>query len=336
MLILGILLYLCVDFLRNDVQKLNKTLFIRSVCALVGVLFIIRLCFPSVARTSADAAGVDSAGVAVGGDSTAVVESAETAAVAAAEAPAGSPASADSLASTSTAEPTETAAAAESSDGPAAASGAASTASASTTFQPFAVPRLDFSSKHPIRGVYSYRECFPDIQDVQIVAARAHGVTPVASRADAEKRKSELLYIGANPYYEIDPRMNRSIPYLVPRASHLLEHISRRFLDSLAVKQIPLHKLIVTSVLRTEEDVARLQRYNHNATEQSCHRFGTTFDISYNRFHTVSPPGGPERRAVRNDSLKFVLSEVLRDAREEGRCYVKYEVKQGCFHITVR
>lgn len=307
-------------------QKLNKTLFIRSVCALVGVLFIIRLCFPSVARTSADAAGVDSAGVAVGGDSTAVVESAETAAVAAAEAPADSPAS------TSTAEPTETAAVAESSDGPAAAASGA----ASTAFQPFAVPRLDFSSKHPIRGVYSYRECFPDIQDVQIVAARAHGVTPVASRADAEKRKSELLYIGANPYYEIDPRMNRSIPYLVPRASHLLEHISRRFLDSLAVKQIPLHKLIVTSVLRTEEDVARLQRYNHNATEQSCHRFGTTFDISYNRFHTVSPPGGPERRAVRNDSLKFVLSEVLRDAREEGRCYVKYEVKQGCFHITVR
>lgn len=313
-------------------QKLNKTLFIRSVCALVGVLFIIRLIFPSVARTSADAAGVDSAGVAVGGDSTAVVEPAETAVAAAAEAPAGSPASADSPASTSTAEPTETAAAAESSDGPAAAvSGAASTA-----FQPFAVPRLDFSRKHPIRGVYSYRECFPDVQDVQIVAARAHGVTPVASRADAEKRKSELLYIGANPYYEIDPRMNRSIPYLVPRASHLLEHISRRFLDSLAVKQIPLHKLIVTSVLRTEEDVARLQRYNHNATEQSCHRFGTTFDISYNRFHTVSPPDGPERRAVRNDSLKFVLSEVLRDARDEGRCYVKYEVKQGCFHITVR
>lgn len=38
---------------------------------------------------------------------------------------------------------------------------------------------------------------------------------------------------------------------------------------------------------------------------------------------------------VRNDTLKWVLSEVLRDFREQGRCYVKYEVKQGCFHMTV-
>ena len=138
-----------------------------------------------------------------------------------------------------------------------------------------------------------------------------------------------------NPYYEMDPAMRSSIPYLVPKASNLLQHISRRFLDSLAVKGIPLHTIIVTSVLRSEEDVARLRRINGNASEQSCHRFGTTFDISYNRYHTVAPPG-ENRLAVRNDTLKFVLSEVLRDVRAEGRCFVKYEVKQGCYHITVR
>ena len=44
---------------------------------------------------------------------------------------------------------------------------------------------------------------------------------------------------------------------------------------------------------------------------------------------------GPRRRQVRNDTLKWVLSEVLRDMREQKRCLVKYEVKQGCFHITV-
>ena len=42
------------------------------------------------------------------------------------------------------------------------------------------------------------------------------------------------------------------------------------------------------------------------------------------------------RRPVRDDTLKWVLSEVLRDKRNEGRCYIKYEVKQGCFHMTVR
>ena len=198
------------------------------------------------------------------------------------------------------------------------------------------LPQLDFSRRHRIRSVPSYKQCFPDVQDVQFPAAIANGVRPVEDRGEAELRKKELLYVGANPYYCMDASMSRSIPYLVPKASHLLQHIGRRFLDSLAVKQIPLHTIIVTSVLRTEEDVRRLRRINGNASEQSCHRFGTTFDISYNRYHTVAPPDDPNRRAVRNDSLKFVLSEVLRDIREEGLCYIKYEVKQGCFHVTVR
>lgn len=195
---------------------------------------------------------------------------------------------------------------------------------------------LDFSYRHPILGVHSYADCFPDLQEVQYPSALRHGVSPVRDRAEAERRKKELLCVAFNPYYKMDPSMSHSIPYLVPRASALLEHISRRFLDSLAVKRIPLHTLIVTSVLRSEADVARLRRTNGNASEQSCHRFGTTFDISYNRYHTVSPPGEPARRVVRNDSLKYILCEVLRDVRAEGRCWVKYEVKQGCFHITVR
>lgn len=198
------------------------------------------------------------------------------------------------------------------------------------------LPRLDFTHRHSIRSVPSYRTCFPDLQEVQYPAALASGVPPVQNREEAEQRKKDLLFVGANPYYQIDPAMSRSIPYLVPKASHLLQHIGRRFLDSLAVKGVPLHTIIVTSVLRTEDDVRRLRRINGNASEQSCHRFGTTFDVSYHRYHTVAPPDDPDRRAVRNDSLKFILSEVLRDIREEGLCYVKYEVKQGCFHVTVR
>lgn len=188
---------------------------------------------------------------------------------------------------------------------------------------------------NPIRSVHSYRDCFPDVQDVQIVAARKWGVKPVANRDAAETRKSELVYVGSNPYYDMDKRMTSSIPYLVPRASELLQIIGRNYLDSLAAKGVPLHKIIVTSVLRTEEDVAKLLKKNGNASDQSCHRFGTTIDICYNRYVTVEPPG-ESRRAVRDDTLKWVLSEVLRDIREQGRCYIKYEVKQGCFHITTR
>ena len=189
--------------------------------------------------------------------------------------------------------------------------------------------------KHRIRGVHDFNACFPDVQDVQIVSARKWGVRPVRDREQAEQRKQELVFVGSNPYFVIDKGMSHSIPYLVPRAADLLERIGRNFLDSLYVKDVPFHRIIVTSVLRTEADVERLKRTNPNVSTESCHRFGTTFDIAYNRYNTVCPPG-EFRREVRNDSLKYVLSEVLRDLRADGRCHVKYEVKQGCFHITTR
>lgn len=188
--------------------------------------------------------------------------------------------------------------------------------------------------KHRIFGVTSYLEAFPDSQQVQIQSAMKWGVSSVYNREEAEERKQELVYIGASPYYHVD-RMYRSIPYLVPRAAALLNDMGRAYYDSLQLKGIPLHQFIVTSVLRTKEDVEKLRRYNGNATENSCHLYGTTFDICYNRYHTVAPPG-ERRRLVRDDSLKYVLCEVLRDMRRDGRCHIKYEVKQSCFHITVR
>lgn len=197
-------------------------------------------------------------------------------------------------------------------------------------------PTAGKPSPHPIRGVHSYADCFPDLQDVQIVAARKNGVPPPRDRAEAERRKDELVYVGGSPYYHLDPTMSSSIPYLVPKASRLLNRIGRNFFDSLYVKGIPLHKIIVSSVLRSEEDVEKLARINGNVSPESCHRYGTTIDICHTRFHTVSPPGGPARRLVRDDTLKYVLSEVLRDLRAEGACYVKYEFRQSCFHITVR
>ena len=184
------------------------------------------------------------------------------------------------------------------------------------------------SNFHRILSVPNYKEAFPDSQSVQIVAAEKWGVRPVMNREDAEKRKKELVYIGESPYYHVD-RLASSIPYLVPRAAVLLQDIGQAFYDSLYVKGVPFNQLIVTSVLRSMDDVAKLQRHNQNATDRSCHLFGTTFDICYNRYHPVT-------QSVRDDTLKWVLSEVLRDKRQESRCYIKYEVKQGCFHMTVR
>lgn len=188
--------------------------------------------------------------------------------------------------------------------------------------------------KHRIFSVPHFGNTFPDQQDVQILAANKHGVAPVQNRAEAEHSKGKLVYVGSNPFFYVD-KLNNSIPYLVPRASVLLQDIGRAYFDSLQIKGIPLHKIIVTSILRTKDDVAKLRTRNGNATENSCHLYGTTFDVCYNRYKQIQTRKEP-RRQVQNDTLKWVLSEVLRDFRAKNRCYIKYEVNQGCFHITVR
>jgi hypothetical protein len=188
---------------------------------------------------------------------------------------------------------------------------------------------------HKIYSVSSFDGCFPDQNDVQLVSAQRNGVAIVKDRDEAERRKGELVYVGGNPYFFVEEAKS-SIPYLVPSAAVLLQDIGSVFFDSLQIKGIPLHKIIVTSVLRTQKDVEELRKHNFNAKQNSCHQYATTFDICYNRYKTVQDPDGVKRRAVTNDTLKWVLSEVLDDFRNQNRCYIKYEKKQGCFHITVR
>jgi len=193
----------------------------------------------------------------------------------------------------------------------------------------------DTTKAHPVVGVLSYHEAFPDSNYVHIEFAQKYGIQPIDGRETLENEKSKLVYIGGCPFFTIDP-LKQSVPYLVPRASLLLYDIGRNFMDSLQIKHIPLHKIIVTSVLRSRNDIMQLSQRNVNASENSCHIYGTTFDISYNRYKVVADPDGPPAVETRSDTLKYVLCEVLRDLREAGRCAVKYEVKQGCFHITTR
>ncbi len=188
--------------------------------------------------------------------------------------------------------------------------------------------------KNRIYSIPNFGNAFPDQNDVQLAAAHKYGVKPVIDGEEAEKRKAELVYVGSNPYFYVD-RLRSSIPYLVPKAAVLLQDIGRNFFDSLQIKGIPLHKIIVTSVMRSKANVNMLCGHNGNATQNSCHLYGTTFDICYNRYKTIEDPAGLSRRQVRNDTLKWVLSEVLNDMRSNKRCLIKYEVHQGCFHVTV-
>ena len=194
---------------------------------------------------------------------------------------------------------------------------------------------LKLNEPRNIHGVPGFQRTFPDLNDAHLAVAQAIGIPPLADRAEAEKMKGQLVHIVGNDLYEVDS-LTHSIPYLVPRASELLSIIGGNFLDSLASKGLNPNRIVVTSVLRTGNDVTRLRRRNGNASVNSVHCYGTTFDVSWRRFKKVEDPDGRPLQSVSPDTLKLVLAEALRDLRQDEQCYVKYEVKQGCFHITAR
>lgn len=180
-----------------------------------------------------------------------------------------------------------------------------------------------------------YSAVFNDLNDVQLNTAEVIGAPECKDRADAANHTDRYVYVGGSPFYDIE-QLTYSVPYLVPHAAILLDEIGRAFMDSLTTKGIPFHKMVVTSLLRTNADVEILTRRNRNATEQSCHRFGTTFDIAYTTFHRVADPDGPKQQEWSAKELMPILAEVLEDQHQLGTCYIKHEVRKRCFHITVR
>ena len=180
---------------------------------------------------------------------------------------------------------------------------------------------------------FSYKDKFRDTQAKQEQAAKAIGLAnPPQNRQEAARMHSQLKFIKSNENYIVDS-LTHSIPYLVPAAAAELERIGEGFADILQRNGLPHYQFYVTSVLRTKDDIKQLQRSgNINATTNSCHNSGTTFDLAYFRFNKVTRT----REYMHQDNLKLVLGQVLLNEQRAGRIYVKYEWKQACFHITVR
>lgn len=183
----------------------------------------------------------------------------------------------------------------------------------------FPVPE---DKRHPKRRPNFHKD-FAHLNDVHLSAARRLGIHPLSSRDDLEKYKSKLVELHETKYYKVD-KLTQSVPYLVPKAADFLTDLGRLMQEYNGTHS----RFIVTSVLRTQSDVKRLRRGNVNASENSTHCYATTVDITYNRFdiHGKTYEG----------KLKEDLARALYDLQEQGYCYVKYEVKQPCFHITVR
>ena len=178
------------------------------------------------------------------------------------------------------------------------------------------------------RGM-TYSKVFDDVNETHLEKARAVGLKQIPGKRD-DIDASRLVRIEDSDYLVVD-ELRYSVPYLTAAAASELNHIAKAFHDSLALKQFPLYKLVVTSVLRTEEDVANLRRSgNPNASDNSSHCYGTTFDISHSRYFRETETD----EFMQPYELTKVLAEVLRDEKAAGRVLVKYEKKEHCFHIT--
>lgn len=178
----------------------------------------------------------------------------------------------------------------------------------------------------------SYNRDFKDLNDLHMAEAQRIGIKPATTREEAESVKGDMEEIKSCDYYEVE-ELRHSIPYLIPSAATLLEDIGKNFQDSLSHLNSSIYKIKVTSVTRTIDDVKNLKKRNSNSSENSAHRYGTTFDVSWAKYLKVDQK---DTLNIDNDRLKMVLAMVLRDLKREDRCYVKHERKQGCFHITVR
>lgn len=178
-----------------------------------------------------------------------------------------------------------------------------------------------------------YKNVFTDLQPIQEATARAHGLSPIENRADVEKicskrvEQGKMVKLESNEYYEIY-NLTHSHPYVIPSVATFLDELGKRIQTKANGSD---SRFRITSLTRTVEDVRLLQGVNNIATKNSCHLFGTTVDIQFTDgsfFHGKHPTS--------DHNMRILLFQTLKEMRDEGWCYVKYEAPNGCCHITVR
>ena len=179
-------------------------------------------------------------------------------------------------------------------------------------------------------GEIPLKEIFNDSNALQLAAAKENGFKPVKTLHDAYSIDRPLIRIFSCDAYMLDD-LSASVPYLVPKAAQLLKEIGYAFQDSIRKRGGKSYRIKVTSVTRTAYSVSKLMRRNRSATGNSCHQYGTTFDISWVKFDCMDPS-----MVVSLEDLKNILAEVILDFRQKGRCYAIFERRSGCLHVTVR
>ena len=200
-----------------------------------------------------------------------------------------------------------------------------------TTMAPFSVDTDQVVHHLPTHVVPGrLKNIFNDSNHVQLPVAQTGGFEPITTLHKAFHLNKPIVKIETCEDFTLDS-LRHSMPFLVPKAAQLLHDIGRAFSDTIRARGGKEYRIRVTSLTRSTYSVSKLQRRNIAATTQSCHLYGTTFDISWVKFDCLDPSF-----VVSLEDLKNILAEIVYQKRAEERCYAKFEVKQGCFHITAR
>jgi len=167
-----------------------------------------------------------------------------------------------------------------------------------------------------------FKNKFNDVQSKQLPTAKKLGIKPQAQRSGIEEHP-KLVQVKSGRGYKI-AHLTHSSAKVLPQTKKLIQDIGSQFSDSVKSRGLYNERIVVTSLTRSKQDQKNLSKNNGNAAQQSAHFYGTTFDISYIQFHKNL------------NKKRDILAEVLENLRKQNRCWVKYEINQKCFHVTVR
>ncbi|MBW3631271.1 MAG: hypothetical protein KY464_18560 [Gemmatimonadetes bacterium] len=204
-----------------------------------------------------------------------------------------------------------------------------------------------------VLGAREVAELRLDRNAEQIAVARSLGIRASgAAEIERLRRQGRLVELDDSTTYWVLREMDHSVPVVTPDGRAMLIELGRRFharLDSLG---LPLYRMKVTSALRTDESQADLRRTNRNASRTvSAHEFGTTVDVSHERFAVPAPRAQPdtahaEVQEMETEMLEELGKEKARQLqaelgraiwalRNEGALRVMMEDAQPVYHMTV-
>ena len=203
-----------------------------------------------------------------------------------------------------------------------------------------AIEKLNFKNNESNKQAFIPNDNkLSDVNDIHLGFATTVGITPFSTNEELLSSIDSLRAVGALTYivpcreFDIE-KLSHSHPYLTRQARQLLIDIGERFRQKQIEKGLKVHKMVITSMLRTEQSQKSLRRRNFNATKSTTsHLYGTTFDISAQRFVRYDFLGNKSETS--RGIYQKLLEEAVKELRNEGRCVVMREYKQACLHITV-